>query len=326
LEPRRCEHEADPRRVCDACTDAPFIACSLACLGAHLRDEHAGVEAGAGARALAYLERVNANVQGDRETFAGHRARVMALIEAAARGGSLCVLGAGNGSDLDVPALAQAFDEVHLVDLDGAALARCHAGLPAKVRKRVTLHAGIDLTGFIDRLDDWGEAFPAAAELGPAAVGAIQGILRRLGRRFDVVVSTCALSQLAVPYHRAWVLPAAAWAQLHDATTAVHLSTLAGATEPGGAGVLIFDVLSSRQVPELRGLEGAPQVALDAFLNERVAAEGALGADPEPESLLRRLRSPGLERLVDSPRLTQPWLWNIGAESQLVYGLIFRRP
>jgi hypothetical protein len=275
---------------------------------------------------LAYLAKVNANVGGDRETFAGHRARVMALIEAAARGGSLCVLGAGNGSDLDVAALAKAFDEIHLVDLDGAALGRCNDALPAKVKKRVTLHAEVDLTGFLERLDVWGDEFPEPAELGPAAVGAIQGILQRLGRRFDVVVSTCALSQLAVPYHRSWILPAAAWTQLHDATMAVHLSTLAGATEPGGAGVLIFDVMSSRTVPELRGLEGAPQADLDAFLEERRTANGDLGADPEPEALLRRLRSPGLERLVDSPRLTPPWLWNIGAESQLVYGLMFRRP
>jgi hypothetical protein len=157
-------------------------------------------------------------------------------------------------------------------------------------------------------------------------VGAIQGLLRQLGRRFDVVVSTCALSQLAVPYHRTWILPAPSWAQLHDAVTAVHLSTLAGATEPGGAGLLVFDVLSSRQVPALRELAGAPQDALDAFLVERAAEQGSLGADPEPEALLRRLRSPGLERLVDSPRLTKPWLWDIGAESQLVYGLMFRRP
>ena len=244
----------------------------------------------------------------------------MALIETVARGGSLCVLGAGNGSDLDVPALAKVFDEVHLVDLDGQALGRCVAALPAKVRGSVTAHAEVDLTGFLDRLDDWGDSFPAAPDLGRAAVAAIQGILARLGRRFDVVVSTCALSQLAVPYHRAWILPPPAWAALHDATTAVHLSTLAGATEPGGTGALVFDVLSSRKVPELRALEAAGQEALEAFLSERAAA-GGIGADPEPEALL-----PGLERLVESPRLTRPWLWNIGAESQLVYGLLFRRP
>lgn len=320
---RDCGHP-EPKRVCDVCAE-PFLACSLACLDEHVKAEHAGV-GDSRARALAYLERVNANLAGDRETFAGHRARLMAAIEAIANGGSLCVLGAGNGSDLDVPALAKVFDEVHLVDLDGAALARCHAGVPAKLRKRVTVHADVDMTGFLDRLDTWGDAFPDATELGRGALGAIQGILSQLGRRFDVVVSTCALSQLAVPYHRAWILPAPAWAQLHDAVTAVHLTSLAGATEPGGAGLLLFDVLSSRAVPALRQLEGAPQDALDAFLEERVASQGRLGADPEPEDLLRRLRSPGLERLVDSPRLTKPWLWNIGAESQLVYGLAFRRP
>jgi hypothetical protein len=316
-----CGHEVDPRRVCDVC-DGAFLACSRACLEAHVREAHAGEAVDSRERALSYLQRVNANVAGDRQTFAAHRARLMALLEAAARGGSLCVLGGGNGSDLDLPALARAFDEIHLVDLDGAALDRCVAALPAKARARVTTHPGVDLTGFLDHLDDWGDAFPATPQLGQAAVAAIQGLLARLGRRFDAVVSTCALSQLAVPYHRAWVLPAAAWAQLHDATTAVHLSTLAGAVEPGGTGVLVFDVLTSRKEPQLRALEGAGQDALDAFLGER----GLADADPDPETLLRRLRSPGLERLVESPRLTKPWLWDIGAESQLVYGLLFRRP
>src|SRR5204862_2271999 len=129
-----------------------------------------GPAAGTSARrALEYQARVNANVGGDREAFAGHRARVMALIETVARGGSLCVLGAGNGSDLDVPALAKVFDEVHLVDLDGQALGRCVAALPAKVRGSVTAHAEVDLTGFLDRLDDWGDSFPAAPDLGRAA-------------------------------------------------------------------------------------------------------------------------------------------------------------
>jgi hypothetical protein len=321
---RTCGHAADPRRVCEACLDAgapvkPFLACSLACLDAHQADAHAGGEArGAPERAVAYQTRVNRNFAHNREWYADHRARVTALVGAAGRGGDLCVLGAGNGSDLDLPALAARFATLHLVDVDGEALERCRAGAPPDLRDRLVLHAGVDLSGFLERLDEWGDAFPPEAELGRAAQPAIHGILRRLGRSFDVVASTCALSQLAAPYHRAWILPASSWANLHASLTAIHLATLAGATRPGGTGILIFDVLSSRVAPALRELQ--PEAA--AAFAERHATDGG-HLDPDPRALLARLE--GLGRLVTAPRLTEPWPWNIGAETQLVYGLEFTR-
>jgi hypothetical protein len=316
--------------VCDLCqktagAPGPFLACSRACLETHLLAAHGPAVPSARERAARYQVRVNGNVAGDRELFAGHRARVMGLVEGVSRGQSLCVLGAGNGSDLDLPALARTFASIHLVDLDGEALERCRAGLPVAVRERVVLHPDVDLTGFCDRLDAWGDAFPSEADLGREALAAIHGILQRLGQRFDVVLSTCVLSQLAVPYHRAWVLPAASWDQLFAAITAVHLSTLAGATEAGGAGILVFDVLSSKNAPGLQELEGSPAEVVEAFV-ERHLAGGGVRPNPDPAALLARLQSPGLARLVESARLTTPWLWNIGKETQLVYGLLFRRP
>jgi hypothetical protein len=303
------------------------LACSLACLTAHLADAHAANEGppAAPVRALGYQGRVNDNVAQNREWYAGHRAQVTAIVGAAGRGGDLCVLGAGNGSDLDLPALAERFASVHLVDIDGEALERCRAGAPATLRERLVLHPGVDLSGFTHHLDEWGEAFPAEADLGLAAQPAIHGILNqimgRLGRSFDVVVSTCVLSQLAVPYHRAWILPASDWANLHAAITAVHLMTLAGATKPGGTGILIFDVLSSKIAPALRALDGAPPEDVAAFA-ARHASEGG-HADPDPTDLLGRLTS--MDRLFEAPRLLAPWAWNIGAETQLVYALVFRR-
>jgi hypothetical protein len=319
--------------VCDLCDGAtagagPFLACSRACLETHLGDAHGPDVPSARERARRYQARVNRNVAGDRELFAGHRARVMALVDAVGHGQSLCVLGAGNGSDLDLPALAKTFASIHLVDFDGEALERCRDGLSAAVRERVVLHPDVDLTGFCDRLDAWGDDFPSEADLGREALPAIHGILQRLGQRFDVVASTGLLSQLAVPYHRAWVMPATSWGQLFAAITAVHLSTLAGATLPGGTGILIFDVLSSKNAPELQKLEGRARQdvsTLEAFV-ERHLAGGGVRLNPDPASLLARLQSPGLSRLVESPRLTAPWLWNIGQETQLVYGLLFQRP
>jgi hypothetical protein len=285
-------------------------------LNAHRAEAHPEGQ-GSAARAAEYQARVNRNVGNNREWYASHRAHVTEVL-CGQSGGDLCILGAGNGSDLDLAALAARFAAIHLVDIDGEALERCRAGAPHDLARRLGLHPGVDLSGFTEQIDAWGEELPTEAELGRAAQPAIHGILRRLGRTFDVVASTCALSQLAVPYHRALILPAPAWANLHATITAVHLATIVGATRPGGTGVLIFDVLSSKSAPGLRGL--APEEAA-TFADRHVAEGGRL--DPNPAGLLARLA--GLGRLVASPRLTAPWLWNIGAETQLVYGLTFTR-
>jgi hypothetical protein len=64
------------------------------------------------------------------ERFRDHRERVTAEILAlapggsAARGGRLCLLGAGNANDLDLGAVAARFDKAHLVDIGPAALER----------------------------------------------------------------------------------------------------------------------------------------------------------------------------------------------------------
>jgi hypothetical protein len=331
---RSCGHDAPPRRLCDLCDAAvaaglpargPFLACSLACLDAHQAAEHAAEAGPARARAERYQASVNANGASDWARFAPHRAQLARLIEAEATGSTLGVLGAGNGSDLDLSDLARSFRAIHLVDLDERALIGCRDRLPGPVRDQVVLHGGVDLTGCLDRIDAWGEAFPPEAELGRLAVPAIQQVLREIGTRFDTAISTCVLSQLAVPFHRSWVLPGTSWAQLHAALTAVHLSTLAGAVVRGGACILVFDVLSSRTAPALRDLRGDDPGALEAFLADYVAGGGA-PPNPAPDALLGRLRAPGMDRFAEAPRLVRPWLWNIGAETQLVYALVFRRP
>lgn len=323
-----CGCSEDMRRVCDLCgaTEGAFVACSLACLDKHLVGRHAveGMETSE-TRAATYLRRVNRQLAGSWQTYEGHRRRVMALAMAAEHGGDIAIFGAGNGSDLELAELATAFREIHLIDLDGEALERARAGLPAATRDKVVLHAPYDLSGFTSRLDEWGERFPDDATLGPSAVMAARGIVQRLGRVFDVVLSTGVLSQLTVPYHRAWITSRLNWGRLVAALTALHLATLAGSTRSGGTGVLAFDVLSSKDAPELADLVGRDAEALEDYV-ERGKASGSLRLQPDPATLLKQLTSPGLGSLVQDPRLTSPWLWNLGDAVQLVYGLQFRRP
>jgi hypothetical protein len=132
------------------------------------------------------------------------------------------------------------------------------------------------------------------------------------------------LSQLPIPFQRAWVLPKSSWANLIGAIRAVHLATLAGVTRPGGTGVIVFDVLSSREAPALDELENPAAGALEALVAGEVS-RGAWSLRPDPHELARELASPGLSSLVRAPRVSGPWLWNLGEATQLVYAIVFSR-
>jgi hypothetical protein len=247
----------------------------------------------------------------------------MRLLATVGGGPSIGIFGAGNCTDLDTELLAAEYGEIHLIDVDPEALERGRESFPPDARERVTTHGGIDLSGFEDRIDEWGDRFPENAELSRAATGAIHSILRQVGRRFHVVLSDCILSQLPISYRRAWVTSRTNWSHLYTAITAVHLGTLVGTLESGGRCAIACDALGSRTAPALRDLTGATPEELQQFVKEGLE-QSSITLDPDPASLLTGLGAPGLRNLVDSPQITQPWLWNTG-DVLLVYGLIFGR-
>jgi hypothetical protein len=265
---------------------------------------------------------VNGRFPDNWQRYAPHRHRLMQLVEQAGTGGKLAVFGAGNASDLELAWLVERFDEVHLLDLDEAALARARARHTVQFPERVILHPSCDLSGLIEQLDAWGESFPEPAELGGRAVEAAHKLVRELGP-FDVTLSTCVLSQLGLPFRRAWVASRTAWAHLSSAITSVHLATLAGCTRR--ASVLVCDVATTERAPALDAYAERSGAELGAFVDGQVL-RGAMGLNPDPRSLLAWLQAPGLAGLVASPRVVEPWLWDLGEVRQLVYGLTFRHP
>jgi hypothetical protein len=154
-------------------------------------------------------------------------------------------------------------------------------------------------------------------------VASIRSILKQIGRTFHVVLSDCILSQLPIAYRRAWVTSRTNWSSLFTAITAVHLGSLVGSLERGGRGAIACDALGSKTAPELRDRVDATPGELQQFVIDGLA-QGKFALDPDPGSLLKGLAVPGLRELVDSPQVTEPWLWDTG-DVLLVYGLLFRR-
>jgi hypothetical protein len=66
----------------------------------------------------------NAETRQQWAAFAGHRQQLTRIVQkhVAASAGSLCVLGAGNGTDLDLRWLNNRFQDVLLIDLDEEAM------------------------------------------------------------------------------------------------------------------------------------------------------------------------------------------------------------
>jgi hypothetical protein len=321
---RWCGCRATPRRRCDRCPvdAAPFLTCGARCLQLHLDGQHPGA-GDARARALAFQGQVNRLGLAAGAIYGGHRARLRRLLCAAQRAQGLCVLGAGNGHDLDLPALVRAFGDVHLVDVDAAALARAVADLPDGLRARVTTHGDVDLSGCLDRIDEWGDALPDDAALtshGAATAAAIAG---HLGRTFDVVLSACVLSQLAHPLQSTLALDREDWARLFSAMRRLHLETMTWLVRPGGTGVIACDVLchAGREVEALRQ-RVAPDRLGDALLH--AVETRAIRPDPDPAVLAQLLESTAFSSRVDRVFIAEPWHWDLGSTSQVVYPVLFR--
>ncbi len=256
----------------------------------------------------------------DWELYAVHRARLTEAVLSSAEkpGGRLCVLGAGNCNDLDLDRLAETFREIHLVDIDDKALMRAVARQPAPVRARLRRHA-IDLSGLPPRrLARWKRAPPDPVDIEAAAAGALEGVLDKLegpaGGPFEVVASTCVLTQMAFSLVGALGQKHPALEATRLALMRTHLSTMLSLVAPGGAALFASDLVSSTtyDLP----LDHEPT----DLMREVVAkSAGYFAANPEIIA--------GLLSEVGTPALLPPWLWTgpLG-RTYLVYALRLRLP
>ncbi|HVU53162.1 MAG TPA: hypothetical protein VHL80_20905 [Polyangia bacterium] len=256
------------------------------------------------------------------DLYAGHRSSLTRLVVGQGRGGRALVLGAGNANDLDLGVLARAFDEVHLADLDAAALRRAVRRQDVATRTRLVVHPGRDLSGLLDRLPSWRAEAPDLETLARAAPLAGARVAAQLGGPFDVVVSDCFLSQVAWTCFTA-LGDGALLMNVLDVALAAHLRALVALARPGGRCVLATDVVSSESQPLERLLAELDGEALLARLEAR--RELFSGTSPALARLMLA-QDPALARHVEDVRLAAPWLWRVSrSRTVLVYALTFER-
>jgi len=282
---------------------------------------------------LTLFERAQrAEQSGNRDTrdhwdlFRDHRQRVTAEILALApggsnaRGGRLCLFGAGNANDLDLEELAARFDEVHLVDIDPGALSRATGRQSPEVRAKLHSHAPVDLSGLYHQLERR-TRLPSDDAMVTAGTAEV---VRQIPSELDVVASCCVLSQMAWALERLASPDGTRVPVLEQALLRIHLRAILRALRPTGAALLVSDLTSSLFYPPLEELP--PGEDLRA-LTQKLAVQRAAYTVCNPE-LIRQIVRHDVE-LAETclpPTLGEPWLWTgPKALTYLVYPSVLRR-
>jgi hypothetical protein len=240
-----------------------------------------------------------------------------------APGDRLAVLGAGNCNDIDLPALAAQYREIHLVDVDEEALRRARDRQLPETAASLKLRAPVDLSGGLGLLPAYRTNRPTPEQIAILAEVCATEVASTLPETFDAVVSACLLSQLMLGCRLALGTEHPDLRAISSAMALAHVRSLARLVRPGGTGVLVTDTCSSKTHPllEERCTELSPSMVLehleendDVFLGTRRS------------TIFEALASDAIVApLVEAPRMVEPWLWRMGPIVFLVYGLVFKR-
>jgi hypothetical protein len=282
-----------------------------------------------GKLAAAVAEQIesNASALGHEASFASHRARMTReILERTPAGGRgrACLLGIGNGNDVDLEALAVRFGEIHLVDLDAEAVARAIARVPPPLRAPLIAHAPMDASGLLDRLEAWTAHPPAAAEIDGIVAGAVARVTGALPGPFDVVVSCSLLTQLQLVLLQVVGDTNPSFTDLRTALNRTHMRALGALLAPGGVAMMVTDLTTSQIYPPLVHVDDGADLA--NLMGDLIAAGHIIYA-AHPGQLTSELRrDPALKLAFEIRSPIGPWIWRNGpAQSLLVYGIEIRR-
>jgi hypothetical protein len=253
------------------------------------------------------------------DRFAEHRAHLSDLV-CAVGGSTLAVLGAGNCNDLDLGQLADAFEAIHLLDLDDEAVRRARSRQPEPVAAKLVLHPPIDLTGAFAELPALRDKTVSPAELVALSRTSAERVTAAVPERFDTVLSACLLSQIMFSCYVALgshpQLP-----QIGNALAVAHLRSLLALARPGGRVLFVTDTVSSQTFPLEERWGQQPPLALLAHLNQ---SDNVLSGTAI--SFVNQVLAGESSLLVGAPRLIEPWLWRLNPDvTLLVYALLLQR-
>ncbi len=256
--------------------------------------------------------------------FADHRSHLTAAVTAAGPAGGagrLALLGAGACLDLDLAEVANAYREIHLVDLDRAAIDGARAR-QASVQGQISCHGPVDLSGVISELDHWMKESPTLSALDALVPTAADRISAALPGPFDVTVSCCLATQLSLGLTSVLGQQSLFLPDLRKRVLTIHLRSLAQLTVPGGTALFVSDVCSNDRYP----LDDLPAGSDLAEVLATLSRTGNVFFGSDPLLVRQVLRKDAvLAARFAAPRSLAPWLWRTSPSRVfLVYGLVLK--
>ena len=242
---------------------------------------------------------VNRSTRKNWDFFSRHRNRIMDLLGAESRRqGKAAILGAGNCNDLDLRQLASECGEVHLFDLDREAMEQALRRQGVPEGSNIRLRDDLDLSGLGD---------PEPANVDTPATD------------FDLVVSTCVVSQLLETVSRLHP-PGHGRDRTMLRVRNAHVRLLTDLIAPGGTGIVVTDMAEADSGP------GADDPREPVSSREREQMERYfLGLDPRGlEAALRAV--PHAEESLQGVKQVEPWTWQLDAvRHYLVHAVRFAK-
>jgi hypothetical protein len=243
------------------------------------------------------------------QQYTKHRQHIQELLlHYAPHDGRILFLGAGNCNDLNLDALSTYFKEVHLLDIDGDALAAGLAMQGQSSNPSIFTYGGIDVTGIAPICSRW-EGHATESEVEEALLHLREYSWSKPSWIFDVIVSVGLLSQLMEFIVNAMGHQHPRLIELLSVVRLRHLQLMMETVRPGGHVVLVFEIVSSSTCPALAQYSGRElSVLLRQLIEQRNFFTGM-----NPAAIVGQWRAdPVLARLTASLECSEPWIWDFG--------------
>ena len=260
------------------------------------------------------------------EAYAGHRDRIMQLVASTAadlagddgqKCSSIVLLGGGNCLDVDMPAVLDLFESVHLVDLDETAV-RSVVNEHSDQADQFRVHAPADIAEPLLSLTS--RDFRPEEENREHCIRVLQALSSENGiadvPEADVVVSLCVLSQMISSLNTLIREDHPTFVNALKALRVGHLRRMLSLLRPGGVAILVSDIVSSDTAEQLKTAttEQMPELV------KTLVAEKNFFSGTNPSVVLSELNV--LSRLPTGPDTVHsidPWRWDMGERAYAVY-------
>lgn len=257
--------------------------------------------------------------------FSNHREKIRELLGSVTRKpqGSLCVWGAGRTTDLDLIDLLHDYQKIDLVDLNASLTRQALVQRGFTEHPQVNVLPAMDLSGLNEHWDRIAP-LPAAEKL--REITRICSAFRLDLGRYDVVASTCLLSQILRLSGGYLNLATASQADTPALFAAIkkirekHLELMLDHTGPGGTALLITDLTSREALPEILD----PAADLNQLVKTRVM-EGNHFHGLNPKSIVDFSGNPKIARKLRDVNVSSPWVWDSIEMQYLCLAFRFRK-